>query len=85
MLMDNISSVALLLIGVAAVGIILGHEMACLTSDKVMQRERVVFALTSAGPSRRAPANKSQAQGATMYSRKYVKCKSKTYDIKTTI
>ena len=36
MLMDNISSVALLLIGVAAVGIILGHEMACLTSDKVI-------------------------------------------------
>ena len=34
--MDNISSVALLLIGVAAVGIILGHEMACLTSDKVI-------------------------------------------------
>ena len=34
--MDDISSVALLLIGVAAVGIILGHEMACLTSDEVI-------------------------------------------------
>ena len=73
MLMDTISSVALLGIGVAAAGISLGHEMACLTSDKVRQRERVVFALTSASPSRRAPANKSQATGVTMYSRKYVK------------